>query len=159
MCIRPARRRRQQRASVPLVTHGTFCLLYSFYLIKKQLKVDTYTEGRRRSGLFSRRGVLGKTIALLFSRVGILSQRRMRTRTSVTRATARVRRRQSEPRSQAIGNRCEREIVKRLAIDDDDDDDSNNNADNRLCCSGDAAAADMRAATADDTGIESVNAK
>jgi len=70
MCIRPARRRRQPRASaVPLVTHGTFCLLYSFYLIKKQLKVDTYTEGRRRSELFSRRGVLGKTIALLFPRV------------------------------------------------------------------------------------------
>jgi len=51
MCIRPARRRRQPRASVPLVTHGTFCLLYSFYLIKKQLKVDTYTEGRRRAGI------------------------------------------------------------------------------------------------------------
>jgi len=50
----------------------------------------------------------------------------------------------------------EREIVKILAIDDDDDD-NNNNADNRLCCSGDSAAADMRAATADDTGIESVN--
>lgn len=41
MCIRPAQRRRQ-RETVPLVTHGTFCLLYSFYLIKKQLKVDTY---------------------------------------------------------------------------------------------------------------------
>jgi len=49
------------------------------------------------------------------------------------------------------------ERVKILAIQDDDDDDDNNNADNRLCCSGDAA--DMRAATADDTGIESVNSR
>lgn len=81
----------------------------------------------------------------------------------MTRADERVRRGQSEPRSQAIGiGVCERERKrgierdKRLSIDDDDD---NNNADNRLRCSGDAAVADMRAVTADDTGIESVNAK